>query len=214
MPAMHSSSRTIDSAVERSPLVADAMAAAADAHGEQTRQTGSGEIPFLEHLTAVAERLAGNGYDGERVLAAALLHDTVEREALEPGALRERFGEEVAEIVATLTEDDSIEEYEERKEEHRDRVAAAGAEARAVFAADKAANVAVLRAAYAEEGEGVEEALPVALDRKILVWEYDLEMLFDELPGPLADGLADELVGLWKQRADEEERQRLQAFLN
>jgi (p)ppGpp synthase/HD superfamily hydrolase len=211
---MHSSSRTIDLAVERSPLVADAMAAAREAHGEQTRQTGAGEIPFLDHLTAVAERLAAQGHEADEVLAAALLHDTVEREALEPEALRERFGEAVAEIVAALTEDGSIEDYEERKDEHRDRVAEASPEARAVFAADKAANVAVLRAAYESEGEGVEEALPVALDRKILIWEYDLEMLFDELPGPLADGLADELVGLWKQRADEEERQRLQAFLN
>jgi (p)ppGpp synthase/HD superfamily hydrolase len=206
MPAMHSSSRMrIESAVERSPLVADALAAAEQAHGEQVRRTGGEEIPFLDHLTAVAERVAAEGY-GDEALAAALLHDSVEREALAPGELRERFGPDVAEIVAALTEDDSIEDYEERKEEHRDRVAEARPEARAVFAADKAANVAVMRAAYRQRQEEVEEHLPVPLDQRIVIWEYDLEMLFDELPGPLADGLADELVGLWRQRAEEEER--------
>jgi (p)ppGpp synthase/HD superfamily hydrolase len=206
MPAMHSSSRMrIDSAVERSPLVAEALAAAEEAHAGQTRATGSGEIPFLDHLRAVAERVAAEGY-GDETLAAALLHDAVERKAIEPEQVRERFGADVAEIVAALTEDPTIEDYEERKKEHRDRVAGAGPEARAVFAADKTANVVVLREAYRQRQEEVEDALPVPLGRKIVVWEYDLEMLFDELPGPLADGLADELVGLWRQRAEEEER--------
>jgi (p)ppGpp synthase/HD superfamily hydrolase len=203
---MHSSGRMrIDSAVERSPLVADALAAAEEAHADDTRETGGTEIPLLDHLKAVAERLAEEGYE-EETLAAALLHDAVEREALELERVRERFGAEVAEIVAALTEDASIEDCEERKEEHRGRVAGAGPEARAVFAADKTVNVALLREAYRQRQEGVDEYLAVPLDRKILIWEYDLEMLFDELPGPLADGLAEELVGLWKQRAEEEER--------
>lgn len=203
---MHSSSRMgIDSAVERSPLVAEALAAAREAHGEETRNAGGDEIALLDHLTAVAERLAAEGY-GEETLAAALLHDSVERGALEHEAVGERFGPDVAEIVAALTEDAAIEDYEERKEEHRDRVAEATPEARAVFAADKAANVAALREAYRQRREDVEEHLPVALDQRIVIWEYDLEMLFDALPGPLADGLADQLVGLWKQRAEEEER--------
>lgn len=203
---MQSSGRMrIDAAVERSPLVADALAAAEEAHADQTRETGGGEIPFIDHLTAVAERLAEEDH-AEGTLAAALLHDAVERGALEPEQVRERFGPEVAEIVAALTEDTSIEDYAERKEEHRARVAAASPEAHAVFAADKAVNVAALREAYRDRQEQVEEALPVPLDQRILIWEYDLEMLFDALPGPLADELAEELLGLWRQRAEEEER--------
>lgn len=203
---MHSSGRMrIHSAVERSPLVADALATAEKAHGDQTRNAGGEEIPLIDHLTAVAGRVAAEDYD-EKTLAAALLHDSVEREALDLGQVRERFGADVAEIVAALTEDDSIADYAERKEEHRDRVAAARPEARAIFAADKAANVASLRAAYRQRQEEVEEDLPAPLDQWILIWEYDLEMLFDELPGPLADALAEELVGLWKLRAEEQER--------
>ncbi len=40
---------------------------------------------------------------------------------------------------------------------------------------------------------------------KILVWEFDLEMLFANAPGvPLVDRFADEMVGLWGQRAEGE----------
>ena len=119
--------------------------------------------------------------------------------------LHGRFGDPVAALVEALTEDASIEDYEERKQEHRERVAAAGAQAQAVFAADKVANVAVLREAYAVLGEEVDEDLPVSLDMKILVWEFDLEMLFANAPGaPLVDRFADEMVGLWGQRAEGE----------
>lgn len=198
------SSRLIGSVVARSALVRGALSVARQAHAGQVRETGNGEIPFIDHPLAVAERLAEDGQPDE-VLAAALLHDVGEHAGVEPAELRERFGEQVADLVEALTEDAAIEPYEERKEELRARVAAAGPEGQAIFAADKTANVAVLREAYAEEGENVDANLPVPLDLKILVWEYDLEMLFDESPGvALVDRFAEEMVGLWGQRAAEE----------
>lgn len=191
----------IDAASERSDLVRSAVALAREAHDDQARNTGSGEIPFVDHPMAVAERLAEHGF-GDEVLAAALLHDVVEHTELAPDEVRERFGETVAGLVEALTEDESIEAYEERKEEHRERVAAAGPEARAIFAADKMANVEVLRGAYSREGEDVDEGLAVPLDVKIYIWELDLEMLFDEEPElPLVNQLADQLAGLWGERA-------------
>lgn len=197
-------SSRIDSAVERSALVRGALSVARRAHAGQLRHTGSEEIPFIDHPLAVAGRLAVDGYPDE-VLAAALLHDVVEHAAVEPAELRERFGEQVAGLVATLTEEAAIDPYEDRKHEHRVRVAAARPAARAIFAADKTANVSVLREAYTVEGEDVDADLPVSLDRKILVWEYDLEMLFERSPGvALVDRFADEMVGLWGQRAEEE----------
>lgn len=197
-------SSRIDSKAERSALVRGALSVARRAHAGQARETGDGDIPFIEHPLAVAERLAEDGYPDE-VLAAALLHDVAEHAELEPDQLRSRFGEKVAALVEALTEDVDIEPYEERKAEHRDRVAAAGADARAIFAADKIANVAVLREAYSAVGEDVDGSLPISLDLKILVWEYDLEMLFQESPDvPLVDRFADEMVGLWGQRAEEE----------
>ena len=111
----------------------------------------------------------------------------------------------MAALVEALTEDASIEDDEERKQEQRERVAAAGPQAQAVFAADRVANVEVLREAYSVLGEDVDEDLPVSLDVKIPVWEFDLEMLFVNAPGvPLVDRFADEMVGLWGQRAEGE----------
>ena len=152
----------------------------------------------------MAELLAQHNYPDE-VLAAGVLHDVLESSEFGVDGLHGRFGETVATLVEALTEDASIEGYEERKREHRERVAAVGPQAQAVFAADKVANVEVLREAYAVLGEDVDEDLPVSLDMKILVWEFDLEMLFANAPGvPLVDRFADEMVGLWGQRAEGE----------
>jgi (p)ppGpp synthase/HD superfamily hydrolase len=198
-----SSNPRIDAAAERSDLVRDALALAREIHADQTRETGSGEIPFIAHPLAVAELLAEEGFD-DRVFAAALLHDAIEHADLELAELEGRFGEDVAGLVSAMTEDEGIERYQDRKDEHRRRVAAAGHEARAIFAADKIANVEVLREAYDMEGEDVDVALPVSLDLKIYIWELDLEMLFNESPGvPLVDRFADEMTGLWGQRAAE-----------
>jgi hypothetical protein len=201
---MSFSSSRIDSKAERSALVRGALSVARRAHGGQFRQTGCDEIPFIEHSLAVAELLAEQGYPDE-VLAAALLHDVAEHAEMDPGSLRGRFGDEVVRLVEALTEDASIPDYETRKKEHRERVAAAGPEAQAIFAADKAANVAVLREAYEMIGEDVDEDLPVSLDVKILVWEFDLEMLFAHSAGvAVVERFADEMVGLWGQRAEDE----------
>lgn len=194
-----SSTPGIDAAIERSDLVKDALETARRAHAGQLRR-GSDGLPYIDHPLAVAERLVKHRH-GDEVLAAALLHDVVENSEIEAAEVRERFGEKVAELVEALTEDETIPSYEERKEEHRWRVAKAGPAAMAIFAADKLTNVAMLREAYALIGEGVSDELAVSLDLKIYIWEMDLEMLFDEAPDmPLTGELADEMVGLWADR--------------
>jgi (p)ppGpp synthase/HD superfamily hydrolase len=199
---MSASSSWIDSRAERSALVKGAVSVARRAHAGQFRQTGCDEIPFIDHSLAVGGLLAEHSYPDE-VVAAGLLHDVAEHAEVEPASLHERFGDEVADLVEALTEDPAIADYEERKGEHRARVGAAGPAAMAIFAADKTANVLTLREAYEIVGEDVDEDLPVPLDVKILVWEYDLEMLFANAPdAPLVERFADEMVGLWGQRAD------------
>jgi hypothetical protein len=194
-----SSTPGIDAAIERSGLVRRAFEAARQAHAGQTRD-GSGGMPYVQHPLAVAERLATHSFRDE-VLAAGLLHDVAEKSEVDVDEIRAAFGEEVGDLVETMTEDEAIEDYEERKEEHRWRVSEAGQEALAVFAADKLINVGMLRDSYAVCGEAVGDQLEVALDRKIAVWEADLEMLFDEAPDlPLVQELADEMVGLCGDR--------------
>jgi len=194
-----SSTSGIDAAVGRSDLVRDALETARRAHAGQLRR-GSDGHPYIDHPVAVAEILVQHRYRDE-VLAAGLLHDVVEKSDIGIDEVRESFGEIVGDLVEALTEDETIASYEDRKEEHRQRVAVADPAALAIFAADKLTNVAMLREAYALIGEGVSDELAVSLDLKIYIWEADLEMLFEQAPAlPLTDQLAEEMVGLWGDR--------------
>jgi (p)ppGpp synthase/HD superfamily hydrolase len=189
----------VDAAAERSDLVKDALETAHRAHAGQLRR-GSDGLPYIEHPLAVAEILIGHHY-GDEILVAALLHDVVEKSDMEVSEIRERFGERVADLVEAMTEDETIDDYEERKNEHRWRIAKAGPDAMAIFAADKRTNVMTLREAYSMIEERVSSELAVSLDLKIYVWELDLEMLFEEAAEmPLTDEFADEMVGLWGDR--------------
>jgi (p)ppGpp synthase/HD superfamily hydrolase len=194
-----SSTSGIDAAVGRSDLVRDALETARRAHSGQLRR-GSDGHPYIDHPVAVAEILVKHRHRDE-VLAAGLLHDVVEKSDIGIDEVREHFGDVVANLVEALTEDETIDSYEDRKEEHRQRVAAADPAALAIFAADKLTNVAMLREAYALIGEGVSEELAVSLDLKIYIWEADLEMLFEQAAEmALTDEFANEMVALWGDR--------------
>jgi guanosine-3',5'-bis(diphosphate) 3'-pyrophosphohydrolase len=183
-----------------SPQVRAALAAATEAHAGQIRN-GAGGIPYIEHPIAVAELLAAHGWTDE-VLAAALLHDVVEDSEVTVAELRERFGEPVAGLVESLSDDESISDWRTRKAEHRGRVEDGGAEALAIYAADKLTNVKALRGAYAEQGEAVAEELKVPLEFKIEAWQADLEMLRERSPElPFLDELESELSLLRADRA-------------
>jgi (p)ppGpp synthase/HD superfamily hydrolase len=185
-------------AVERSPLVAAALEKARQAHAGQVRN-GSGGLPYIEHPQAVAALLAEHGYDDE-VLAAALLHDVVEDSETTVEELREQFGDRVADLVAALSDDESIDDYRQRKDEHRGRVRAADGDAFAIYGADKLTNVRTLRRTYREEGERVRDEFKVPLELKLEVWEADRAMLEEEAPElPFLDELDLELNRL---RAD------------
>jgi (p)ppGpp synthase/HD superfamily hydrolase len=194
-----SSTSGIDAAVERSELVRDALETARRAHAGQLRR-GSDGHPYIDHPVAVAAILIKHRHRDE-VVAAGLLHDVVEKSEIEIDEVRGRFGDVVGDLVGALTEDETIADYEERKDEHRRRVAAADPAALSIFAADKLTNVAMLREAYALIDERVSDELAVSLDLKIYIWEADLEMLFEQAPEmALTNEFADEMVALWGDR--------------
>lgn len=108
----------------------------------------------------------------------------------------------MASLVETLTDDESVEPYERRKDEHRRRVEEAGGDALAIYAADKLSNVRVLRRAYKNEGEAAGEEFKAPLDVKEEIWRGDLEMLRREAPElPFVDELESELEKLRDARA-------------
>lgn len=190
----------IEAAAERSPLVRAALEKARSDHEGQVRN-GSGGMPYVEHPKSVAALLDEHGYR-EEVLAAALLHDVVEDADTTVEELRELFGDEVAGMVGALTDDESIESYRQRKAEHRERVAAAGPDALAIYAADKLTNIRMLCRTYAENGEAVQDEFKVPIDLKAEVWEADLALLREKAPElPFLDPLEEELSRFRSLRA-------------
>lgn len=174
--------------VERSPLTRDALAFATRWHEGQTRDADS--IPFLTHPVEVACLLHEAGYSDE-VVAAGVLHDVLEDTEVERGELEERFGSEVAGLVAAVSDDPAIEDHAERKAALRAQVARAGDDAVAVFAADKVSKTRELRV---RTGYGRFERKDEA---RIAHYRASLEMLDDLMPGhPLVDRLRAELDAL------------------
>jgi (p)ppGpp synthase/HD superfamily hydrolase len=185
--------------VRDSDLLGEALSVAAAAHRGQTRHDGS---PYLGHPLRVCELLAGTGA-GEASLAAALLHDAVEDSELTVEDVSGRFGVEVGELVAALTEDERIDDWVERKRGLRGQVERAGERAAAIYAADKLANLAEMRAMYAERGEAaIDLHKAPTLDLRVEAWRDDAEMVDRIAPGlELVRGLRDGLAAFDAQRA-------------
>jgi (p)ppGpp synthase/HD superfamily hydrolase len=193
-------SPTIEAAAAESELIGKALEMAEAAHAGQVRR-GSGGMAYIHHPVAVAELLAAHGFD-EQAVAAALLHDVVEDSEASVEDVAARFGQPVADLVAGLTEDESIEPFARRKEAHRRHIEVVGGDALAIYAADKLSNIRVLRRSLASEGEAAGAEFEVPLEDKEGVWADDLAMLRRAAPGlPFVDDLADELAKLRETRA-------------
>ena len=177
--------------LDGSPALGDAYELAAEAHRGQTRKDGT--TPYIGHPLAVARELRRNGLS-EETQVAGLLHDVVEDSEMTAGDVAERFGVGVGELVAALTDDRTIDDYEERKREHRDRVEEAGSQAASIYAADKLVNVRELRRLYGELGEDAAERLKAPIGIRVALWHGDLEMLRRMVPElPTVAALAAEL---------------------
>ena len=109
-----SSARTLDERVEliirrtkendataRKTRILEAYQLAASLHEGVIRKDGV--TPYIDHPVAVAEIVANNGGD-QRMVMAALLHDTVEDTPYTLQSLAVTFGREVADIVDAVTQ--------------------------------------------------------------------------------------------------------------
>ncbi|HEU4878887.1 MAG TPA: HD domain-containing protein, partial [Gemmatimonadaceae bacterium] len=113
---------------------------AAHRHREQRRK-GKSRRPYIGHCIEVASMVANIGRcDDHEVLAAALLHDTVEDTETTREEIREGFGEKVDEIVAEVTDDKSLKK-KERKEKQVEHAPHLSEHAKLIKIADKISNV-------------------------------------------------------------------------
>jgi (p)ppGpp synthase/HD superfamily hydrolase len=159
--------------IPETPAIERAFAVAREAHRNQQRKDGR---PYIEHPTQVAQLLA-DADAREELLVAAVLHDAVEDSDLTVDDLREEFGGRVAGLVESLTDNPELDTWQEKKDELRSRVAAAGRDAGTIYVADKIANLRELVKLYAFRGESVGELEKApTLDARVEAWRADLAM--------------------------------------
>ncbi|MGQ9717802.1 MAG: RelA/SpoT family protein [Anaerolineae bacterium] len=97
-------------------LIARAYEFAAQAHEGQYRRSGE---PYIQHALAVAALLGELRMDAETI-AAGLLHDVVEDQAVSLEELKSRFGPEVARMVDGVTKLERANELGRMREGERD----------------------------------------------------------------------------------------------
>ena len=121
-------------------LVVRAAHFAAEKHVGQRRK-GENAEPYFNHVADVAARLA-EATDGEDapLIAAGYLHDTVEDQNVTHAELETKFGKDVADLVAEVTDDKSLEKHE-RKRLQIEHAAHASTRAKMLKLADKCSNL-------------------------------------------------------------------------
>jgi (p)ppGpp synthase/HD superfamily hydrolase len=177
-----------------SDLATSALRFARRVHlGQYRKQTGE---QFVEHPIAVAELLSDSGYDGS-LIAAAYLHDVVEKTDVSLGEIRERFGPGVAGLVECLSEDPDIDGYAERKRALRRGILESGGDPVVIYAADRVANMRDWHKVAPADRPACGERLGTTLEERLQLWTEDVEELHDLDPQtPFLEEIESELAAL------------------
>ena len=121
-------------------LIARALDFAARRHSHQRRK-GEAQEPYINHLAEVALLLAEATDGADPVLVAAgLLHDTIEDVGVSHEELVREFGREVADLVLEVTDDKRLPK-DERKRLQVEHAPHKSARARMLKIADKTSNL-------------------------------------------------------------------------
>ena len=139
-------------------MLNDAIVYAVQKHRDGLRK--GTKTPYIVHPLEVMLILQQMGAD-VHLLAAGLLHDTVEDTDATLEDISKKFGQDVAGLVASHTEDDKshytkeqeIASWRARKEKALTHLAAAGKREKMLVLADKLANMRAIARDYAKLGD-------------------------------------------------------------
>ncbi|MBK8975785.1 MAG: bifunctional (p)ppGpp synthetase/guanosine-3',5'-bis(diphosphate) 3'-pyrophosphohydrolase [Planctomycetes bacterium] len=161
-------------------LLCEAAAFAADRHRRQSRK-GS-VLPYIVHPLDVARLLHEvGGVDDPDVLAAAILHDTIEDTGTTAAELAAAFNARIAGLVAEVTDDKSLDKAV-RKRLQIEHAHAKSPAARAIKLADKLSNLRDLR-------RSVPAGWDVLRVRGYAVWAFAVVEALGPANRPLYDAL-------------------------
>ncbi|HOX14568.1 MAG TPA: HD domain-containing protein [Smithellaceae bacterium] len=164
-------------------IIEKATRIAVKVHEGQRRKAD--DLPFIVHPFMVALKLAKYNFP-DRVIAAALAHDILEESKYPEEELRGELGDEVAEIVKAVTNENNP-DWEDKKKKYVESVRKSSEDAKAVSVADKIHNLESLLIAYAEQGPAIWEKFNVGKEQKMWFENKVLKMLKDTWQHPLIE---------------------------
>lgn len=162
-------------------LIEKAARVSVVAHSGQMRK--GDDLPYIIHPFMVALKLAAYNFSNE-IIAAALVHDVLEDTDFGQEKLKEELGEEVLEIVKSVTNDDTL-PWEEKKKRYIETVRSGSVGVKAVAVADKIHNLESIMIAYTEQGPEVWKRFNRGREDKIWFEEEVLKMLKETWQHPL-----------------------------
>lgn len=128
-----------------------ALVYAIEAHKNQKRKD---DKPYIYHPVSVAIELAENGADDD-LISAGLLHDTIEDTTVSYDELREEFGENIANLVLSDTEDKKL-SWDERKKATIEFLRATdNRDVKMLVCADKLSNAKDIKSSIKKNGDAV-----------------------------------------------------------
>lgn len=154
-------------------ILDEAIIFAVKAHSGAKRKDGS---PYIVHPMEVAV-IAATMTDDRDVIAAAVLHDTIEDTPVTAGEIREKFGPRIAALVGADTEDKrpdipAEDSWYVRKKETLDMLEKADINPKIIVLSDKVSNMRSLYLDYLKIGDKVWERFHQK-DKNMHRWYYE-----------------------------------------
>lgn len=163
-------------------------------HSGQFRKATA--IPYILHPLEVLQILYSMRAD-INLLIAGVLHDTVEDTETTLDEIKELFGDDVAELVASNSEDKS-KSWDERKQHTIDELASAPKRVKMLIMADKLSNMRSIAYDYRNVGDDLWKRFNAPKEKQ--AWYYDgiLDALYDIQDTPGCEKAYWELTSLFK----------------
>ncbi|MEH7299677.1 HD domain-containing protein [Neobacillus drentensis] len=173
-----------------------ALKTAAKVHEKQYRK--GTDIPYITHPVAVGMILMKAGYS-EELVAAGILHDTVEDTELSLQDIEQLFGRNIAQIVEGCSEPDKSLSWEDRKKHTIEYLKSAPEEIRVVACADKLHNIRSIASDIEQFGEQVWGRFKRGKEQQEWYYTHVIESLGLQSNFQLLDELKIEVERLFKR---------------
>lgn len=176
------------------PKIRAAIRFSIQAHEVDQKQKRKGkDIAYIAHPMTVGLILARAGADEDTIIAG-ILHDTIEDSIPEKKVTREiiaaHFGERVAELVDSVTEEMKTLSWEERKQEALDHIRTFSRESVLVKSGDILSNGTEIVDDHRAEGDAIFDRFHASKEKMLGHYIRTIAALLEKWPeSPLADDL-------------------------